>query len=146
MPGAIVADANVILSALIGGRAGLVLVAANGPRCYATTVVHGEVRRYLPILAAKRHLSLANLFLAFAVLPVIWCEPDAYAAFEAAAKGQLSARDETDWPTLALALARSLPIWSQDKDFSVTSVKTFTTGILLDLLQAERDAADNGNA
>jgi len=33
---------------------------------------------------------------------------------------------------VALALARSLPIWSQDRDLEVSGVRTFTTGELLD--------------
>jgi hypothetical protein len=36
LPTAVVADANVLLSALIGGRAGLVIASPHDPRCIST--------------------------------------------------------------------------------------------------------------
>jgi len=101
----------------------------------AAHVVGDEVRRYLPVLAAKRHLNPSRLLLVFEALPLTWYGPDEYLAFEAEARRRLAARDENDWPTLALALALSLPIWSQDKDFSVSGAKVYGTGELLDLLR-----------
>ena len=52
----------------------------------------------------------------------------------------MAKRDLEDWPTVALALARSLPIWSQDKDMEAARVTVFTTGELLD---AVKDAPDS---
>ena len=101
----------------------------------ASDVVGNEVRRYLPVLAAKRGLDTARLRLAFAALPITWHGSDAYTAFEADARRLMASRDEEDWPTLALALALSLPVWSQDKDFPVGGVKVYGTGELLDMLQ-----------
>lgn len=51
---------------------------------------------------------------------------------------RISARDPDDWPTLALAIALDLPVWSQDKDFVGAGVEIFTTGELLDSLRDSR--------
>lgn len=48
----------------------------------------------------------------------------------------MAARDPEDWPTVALALNRALPIWSQDKDMEVAGVTVYTTGELLDAIRA----------
>jgi predicted nucleic acid-binding protein len=47
----------------------------------------------------------------------------------------MGGRDPDDWPTVALALARSMPIWSQEKDMEAAGVAVYRTGELLDALQ-----------
>jgi predicted nucleic acid-binding protein len=47
----------------------------------------------------------------------------------------MEGRDPDDWPSAALALARQLPIWSQDKDMEAAGVTVLTTGELLDALR-----------
>lgn len=64
--------------------------------------------------------------------PVAWQAAHVYESKRADAQRRMRARDLDDWPTVALALARSLPIWSQDRDLEVSGVRTFTTGELLD--------------
>lgn len=49
-------------------------------------------------------------------------------------------RDPEDWPTVALALVRSLPIWSQDKDLHAAGLVVYTTGDLLDAIRAATTA------
>jgi predicted nucleic acid-binding protein len=71
---------------------------------------------------------------ALEVLPVSWIEGDRYAAQEEEARRRMASRDVNDWPIVALALALSLPIWSQDKDFEQSGLPVYTTGTLLDLL------------
>jgi predicted nucleic acid-binding protein len=46
----------------------------------------------------------------------------------------MAQRDPEDWPTVALALARELPIWSQDKDMETAGLVVYTTGRLLDAI------------
>jgi predicted nucleic acid-binding protein len=48
----------------------------------------------------------------------------------------MASRDPEDWPTVALALAQKLPIWSQDKDMGTAGVTVYTTGELLDAIRA----------
>ena len=65
LPAAVVADANVILSALIGGRAGRVFTDPRAPMCFVPIDVRDEVLEYLPRLAARKRLDLNLLELAF---------------------------------------------------------------------------------
>lgn len=134
-PPDVVADANVLLAAVIGGRARLVLTDPAGPRCVAAVAVRDEVLRYLPQLAAKRRLDLPLLLAAAAALPVAWQAETAYKARENEARKLMAGRDPDDWPTVALALATGFPIWSQDRDFEVTGLPIWTTGALLDALK-----------
>ena len=136
LPGAVVADANVLLSALIGGRSMGVLAHPRGPRCFAPESVRAEVGEYLPELARKRRLDLRLMLAALDVLPVSWVEADQYRAREGEARNRMASRDVDDWPIVALALALALPIWSQDKDFEQSGLPVYTTGTLLDLLDA----------
>jgi len=135
LPPAVVADANVVLSALIGGRSRLVIASQHGPRCVATEAVASEITRHTPTLAAKRGLDSSLMFAALAVMPVAWKPESEYAPRRREAEERIAARDPEDWPTVALALQLGLPVWSQDKDLTDAGVEVFTTGELLDALR-----------
>jgi predicted nucleic acid-binding protein len=136
LPPAVVADANVVLSALIGGRARLVIASQRGPKCVATQAVAEEIARHLPRLATKRGLDQALLFAALQVMPIEWKAAADYEDQRTQAEQRIAARDPDDWPTVALALKLDLPVWSQDKDLADAGLQVFTTGDLLDALQA----------
>lgn len=65
---------------------------------------------------------------------------DVYAGHEAVARERI--RDETDWPTLALALATGAPILTADPDFFGTGVATWTFENLLAELNREEATGD----
>jgi predicted nucleic acid-binding protein len=136
LPAAVVADANVVLSALIGGRARLVFASPLGPRCLAAQAVAEEVAEHLPNLAARRGLDAPLLFAALSVMPVAWASPEVYEPNREETGRRMASRDPEDWPTVALALAQKLPIWSQDKDMGTAGVTVYTTGELLDANRA----------
>jgi predicted nucleic acid-binding protein len=69
-------------------------------------------------------------------MPVEWQLPAVYEPQRGEAEQRMAGRDPEDWPTVALALARSLPIWSQDKDLEAAGVAPYTTGDLLDALRS----------
>jgi predicted nucleic acid-binding protein len=137
LPPAVVADANVVLSALIGGRARLVIASQRGPKCVATQAVAEEIAHHLPRLATKRDLDQALLFAALQVMPIEWKPVADYDDQRAQAEKRIAARDPDDWPTVALALKLDLPVWSQDKDLTDAGLQVFTTGDLLDTLQVQ---------
>ena len=93
-----------------------------------------EIARHIPSLAAKRGLDAALMFAALDVMPIEWKTSSEYEHRRAEAEERIAARDPDDWPTVALALQLSLPIWSQDRDFEGAGVEVFTTGELLDAL------------
>lgn len=76
-------------------------------------------------------------------MPVDWQGADVYSRFRERALDRIGHRDPDDWPTVALALALDLPIWSQDKDLTVSGLIVYTTGQLLDALREEAAADEN---
>lgn len=139
LPAALVADANAVLSAVIGGRAPLAFGDVSAPPVHAADAVRQEVLAWLPRLAAKRRLDLGLRLALFQVLPIRWANETEYRSREAEARRRMHQRDESDWPTVALALAlsesRTVSIWTNDKDFSVAGIQAITTGELLDHLR-----------
>lgn len=129
-----VADANVVLWSLIGGRARLVIASQHSPQCLAAEAVAVEIARHIPSLAAKRGLDPSLMFAALAVMPIEWKAPGEYEHLRATAEECIAHRDADDWPTVELALQLSLPVWSQDKDFEDAGIEVLTTGQLLDAL------------
>jgi predicted nucleic acid-binding protein len=120
---------------LIAGRARLVLASPHGPHCVAAEAVALEIARHVPRLAAQRCLDAALLFAALQVMPVEWKAAADYDDQREEAEQRIAARDPDDWPTVALALALGLPVWSQDRDLTDAGLVVFTTGELLDALR-----------
>ncbi len=79
------------------------------------------------------------LLAALSVMPVDWQPREVYERHRAEAERRMAGRDPEDWPTVAVALARSLPIWSKDRDIGAAGLTVYTTGELLDAI---RDAGD----
>jgi predicted nucleic acid-binding protein len=76
----LVADANVLLSAVIGGRAVRALRHNEVEQVLTPTTAYDEVFEYLPSLAKKKRLDLDTLLLACAALPVTVVERSEYKA------------------------------------------------------------------
>jgi len=114
-----------------------VIACGEGPRCLAAEAVALEIARHLPRLAERRELDLAALFAALQIMPIDWQPASAYEHRRREAEELIGARDPDDWPTLAVALAFGLPVWTQDKDHAGLGIQVYTTG---DLLDALRDA------
>ena len=68
-------------------------------------------------------------------MPIQWKPAADYDSQRADAEQRIAARDPDDWPTVALALALDLPVWSQDKDLTIAGLDIYTTGELLDALR-----------
>jgi predicted nucleic acid-binding protein len=92
-------------------------------------------------LAERRGIDAGLLLAALSVMPVDWQLPHVYEPRREEAERRMAKRDPEDWPTVALALARSLPIWSQDRDMEAAGVTVYTTGELLDPI---REAGGGG--
>ncbi len=111
------------------------IASRHGPHCVAADAVALEIARHIPRLAEQRRLDVALLFAALQVMPVDWKPVAAYDSQREEAERRIAARDPDDWPTVALALALDLPVWSQDKDLTAAGLDVFTTGELLDALR-----------
>lgn len=130
------ADANVLLSAVLGGRAGLVLKHPGVNEILTAEAAYTEVQEYAVHLARKKRLSLDMMLLAVATLPVTILERDVYAAKVPEAQRRIGRRDPEDVDILALALHLRIPVWSNDNDFEDAGVEWYTTAELLQKLAA----------
>jgi predicted nucleic acid-binding protein len=130
----LVADANVLLSAVIGGRAALALRHSGVEQVFTPTAAYDEVFEYLPSLAKKKRLELDTLLLACAALPVTVVERSEYEGRLSTARRRIGKRDPDDVDVLALALQMNVAVWSNDNDFEDSGVEWYTTAELLKTL------------
>ena len=131
------ADANVLLSALIGGQAIRVLRHHAIEEILTTEATLAEVREYAGQLARKRRLDADVVLLAAATLPVTTVPRTVYASSLAEARKRIARRDPDDVELLALAIQLKLPVWSNDNDFENTGVVWHTTAALLATLESK---------
>lgn len=124
------ADANVLLSAVLGGRARLILESARVDEILTVEEVVREVEEYAGLLARKKRLAEDVVLLAVAALPVSIIGLAAYADAIPEAQRRIVQRDPDDVDLLALAISFKTPVWSNDKHFKSTGVPWFTTEAL----------------
>ncbi len=125
------ADANVLLSAVLGGRAKAVLQHRDVEEVVTAEVTFEEVQEYAAQLARKKRLALDLVLMAVAALPVRVVAREGYAAALPEAEKRIGKRDPEDADILALALHLGVPVWSNDNDFEGAGVEWFTTAQLL---------------
>ncbi len=131
----VVADSNVLLSALAGGAARLVFEIDPPVEIVTTEVTIAEVEEYLPEFADRYCVDLDTLLNALAVLPVRRYSESDYISHISEARKYLQLRDPDDVHLGALALKLGLPIWSNDNDFEELPATTvYTTAKLLKIL------------
>ena len=127
----LVADANVLLAAIIGGRANLVFQRSQVEEVFTAETTFAEVEEYVIVLARQKRLSLDALLLAMAALPITIVEKSTFTPALPKARKLIGQRDPDDVDILALALHLHLPIWSNDNDFEGLGVEWYTTAELL---------------
>lgn len=131
----VVADANVILSAIVGGAAARVFTSGAVAIHIAEPTLE-EVARYSTSMATRRGLNPGLVALAVATLPATVHPAPSYLRCLAEAAKRLRGRDVDDPDVLALSLHLTAQVWSNGHDFDGTGVNVFTTAKLLKLLKA----------
>ena len=132
----LVADANVLLSAVLGGNAARVLRHPRVDGVVAAGAVLEEVHEYALALARKKRLRVDTILTAVVSLPVTVVDRSAYLESLKEAERRIAKRDPDDVETLALAIHLGLPVWSNDDDFKGTGVTWYTSARLLAILDA----------
>ncbi len=127
---AVVGDANVLLSAVIG-KAALRVITELEVTVHVTRFNMGEVDEYLPVLAGRYGLPVELVELQWRLLPLVAHSPADYRRELARARRDLRGRDPDDAHPLALARALGLPLWSNDRDLRGHGVVCHTTAELL---------------
>ena len=130
---AVVADANVLLSAAVG-KAGRKIFTKSAIRVHITEFNAAEVEEYLPWMAEKYHLPIDLVRLQWKLLPLIPHANREYEHLLKKAVSDLSHRDPEGAHALALARALRLPLWSNDRHLDKLDIPTFPTANLLRIL------------
>jgi len=129
------ADANVILSAVVG-KAALRIFLKEDVEIITTQFNVDEVREYLSVIAEKYEFSEEILESQLKLLPLSVYPLHFYEDFIQKASQKLSGRDEDDIELLALAIKLKIPVWSNDNDFKNLGIEVYTTAKLLKILKA----------
>ncbi len=132
------ADANVLLSSVIGGRARLVFDHPEVDEVFTTEATFAEVREYALLLGRKKRIDPDTLLLTVAALPVSIASPEVYEDAMAEARMLIEWRDPDDVEILALTLHKKIPLWSNDNDFEGCGIERFTTAGILRKLEIFR--------
>lgn len=127
---ALVADANILVRAVLGRRVREVIETYAGEvSFFVPESAYAEAEEHLAALVIKRggdpEKALALLRSLGRLVELIGSE--VYGEFEAEARERLGRRDPEDWPILASALALGCPIWTEDTDFFGCGVATWTS-------------------
>lgn len=127
---ALVLDANILIRAVLGPRVRRILESHAGSiSFFIPETAYAEAGEHLAALVIKRGddpaIALRSLRSLAALGTIV--SLDLYADHEVEARKRLAARDPEDWPILAVALALSCPIWTEDTDFFGCGVATWTT-------------------
>lgn len=133
---AVVADANVLLSAIVGKAALRVLIDFSIVVHVASFNAH-EVSEYLPRMAAKYGLPLGLVELQWKLLPITVHPTDDYEREFDGALQDLADRDPEDAHALALARSLGLPLWSNDRHLTNLGTDVYTTAGLLRVLESD---------
>jgi predicted nucleic acid-binding protein len=130
----LVVDANVFISALIGGKAAKLLFHPNF-ELLTTERTTWEVKKYLPELAVYIEKSPADLLLLFELIPVRAWQSKEYETSLSTAQHLIGDRDQFDVDILALTLETGAPMWSNDSDFEeIEKITLLKTKDIIDLV------------
>ena len=131
----LVVDANIFISALIGGKAAELLFNPNF-ELLTTERTTWEVKKYLPELAAYTEKCPADLLLLFELIPVRACQSKEYETSVSTAQLFVGNRDPFDVDILALTLETGVPLWSNDSDFEeIEKITLLKTKDIIDLVK-----------
>lgn len=133
----IVADANVLLSAVIGKAAQRVF-SVYDLKVHASEFNAREVSEYLPLMARKYGLPADLVDLRWRILPLIIHEISEYSGYFEKALADLKDRDPKDAHAPALARSLGYPLWSNDRHLAKLGVPCYTTARLLKILDAQK--------
>jgi predicted nucleic acid-binding protein len=135
---AVVSDANVLLSAIIGKAAQRVF-SAHDLKVHVSDFNAREVSEYLFFMASRYGLPGELVDLRWRILPLIIHKASEYSGHFEKALADLKARDPEDAHALALARSLGLPLWSNDRHLARLGVPCYTTARLMKILDAQKN-------
>lgn len=133
---AVVVDANVLLSAVVG-KASLRVLTEFGVVVHAAQFNVDEVVEYIPLMATKYKLPLDLVELQWRLLPFHVHPREDYEKEFSGALRDVAGRDPEDAHALALARSLELPLWSNDRHLTGLGAEVFSTARLLRVLEGD---------
>ena len=131
----LVVDANIFISALLGGKAAEILFNPNFD-FLTTERTTWEVKKYLPQLAEYTEDTSAHLLYLFELIPITACQSKEYETSLSTAQLLIGNRDPFDVDILALTLETGVPLWSNDADFEkIDEITLFKTEDVMELVR-----------
>ncbi len=126
-------DANILIRALLGVKVRLLLLQEQSRVRFVTTqIAFEEVEEHLPSILKARGLELDDFAAALQNLPSL-VEIIPQTVFRDSmpeAVLRLTKQDVDDAHLLALAMALSCPIWTEDRDFFGVGTVTWRSGLI----------------
>lgn len=118
----IVVDANIIISAFLGGKPRFLLF---DPRFefMTTQFTIKEVEKYIPLISQKSGVSEKEIKKGISLLPLKIVSRDYYENYLIRANSLIEKIDKDDIDILALYLKKNTFLWSEDKDFEKNRTK-----------------------
>jgi predicted nucleic acid-binding protein len=126
----LVLDTNILIRGVFGVRVrSLLLAYEDSVSFYTPDICLRDARKFVPIIAATRHLdpTAALLILDQLVRPIEIVDQTLYEKYKPSARERMISRDIEDWPILATSLLLNCPIWTEDQDFFGSGAATWTT-------------------
>lgn len=112
----IVVDANIIISALLGGSPREILF-DHRFRFLTTEYTIDEVKKYVPVISEKANTDEEYIVKTLDLIPLDVKKKNFYDGSTDEAFGLIGEIDKKDVEILALALETDNYLWSEDKDF-----------------------------
>ena len=131
----LVVDTNILLSGVLKPSTTQKLLLSEELALFAPEHCQQEIEKYSAEFAKRMEKTRHEFGLAMAIIfsEITIIAEQEYLQFKKQALGLLG--DKEDWPFLALAMAKRLPIWSNDKGFKKQNrVEVFTTKELIEYL------------
>jgi len=111
-------DANIIISALIGGVARNILFDSKFD-FITTEFTIREVKKYLPMIEKKSGVDAGKIEFALSLLPIKVYPEEHYSDKIEEADELIGKIDKKDVDILALALKSECYLWTEDGDFEI---------------------------
>ncbi len=122
MKNKVIVDANIVISALLGGKSRFIIFDSRF-EFIASDFILREVRKYIPLISKKSGTTRDEIEEAISFLPLLVVNEYDYQDYIFQAKELISNIDKNDVEVLALYLAKGDFLWSEDKHFEAVDYK-----------------------
>ncbi len=122
MKNKVIVDANIVISALLGGKSRFIIFDSRF-EFIASDFILREVRKYVPLISKKSGIAIDEIEEAIYFLPLLLVDESDYQDHISLAKELIGNIDKKDIEVMALYLAKGDFLWSEDKHFEAVDYK-----------------------